>query len=63
VKAGGMRITQHKNPKDEKEGKVTKEKVQVEEGSTTLKLSTGYVHLFLRLKTEKAQYIQLKSLR
>jgi hypothetical protein len=40
VKAGGMRITQHKTAKDDKEGKVTKEKEQVDEGNTTLKVST-----------------------
>jgi hypothetical protein len=45
VKAGKMRIMQHKGPKDDKEGKVTKEKEQVEEGNTTLKLSTRYDQL------------------
>jgi hypothetical protein len=35
-----MRITQHKIPKDEKELKVSKEKEQVDEGNTTLKVST-----------------------
>lgn len=40
VKAGGMRITQHKGPKEDKEGKITKEKEQVDEGNATLKVST-----------------------
>jgi hypothetical protein len=35
-----MRITQHKGPKEDKEGKVTKEKEQVDEGSAPLKIST-----------------------
>ncbi|KAJ9587892.1 hypothetical protein L9F63_018673 [Diploptera punctata] len=43
VKAGGMRITQHKSPKDDKEGKnlKEKEKEQLEEPNTTLKVSTS----------------------
>jgi len=41
VKAGGMRITQHKSPKEDKEGKITKEKEQVDEGNATLKVSTS----------------------
>jgi len=41
VKAGGMRITQHKGPKEDKEGKITKEKEQVDEGNATLKVSTS----------------------
>ncbi|KDR16712.1 hypothetical protein L798_09106 [Zootermopsis nevadensis] len=44
VKAGGMRITQHKGPKDEKELKVTKEKEQVDEGDAILKVSTSMLH-------------------
>jgi len=41
VKAGGMRIKQHKGPKEDKEGKITKEKEQVDEGNATLKVSTS----------------------
>ncbi|PSN36392.1 Death-associated protein 1 [Blattella germanica] len=42
VKAGGMRITQHKSPKDDKEGKNIKEKEQAEETTnSTLKVSTS----------------------
>jgi hypothetical protein len=40
-----MRITQHKSPKDDKEGKVAKEKEEVDEGNTTLKVSTRYVQI------------------
>jgi len=35
-----MRIKQHKGPKEDKEGKITKEKEQVDEGNATLKVST-----------------------
>ncbi|XP_047119577.1 death-associated protein 1 [Schistocerca piceifrons] len=42
VKAGGMRITQHKSPKEEKETKSTKDKDFSEsEGNSALKVSTS----------------------
>ncbi|KAJ8869992.1 hypothetical protein PR048_029003 [Dryococelus australis] len=44
VKAGGMRITQHKSPKEDKESKSSKEKESVEAetgGAGALKVSTS----------------------
>nr|CAD7262057.1 unnamed protein product [Timema shepardi] len=41
VKAGGMRITQHKGSKDEKESKPSKEKEQLEPEAGSLKVSTS----------------------
>lgn len=52
-----MRITQHKSPKDDKEGKVTKEKEPVDEGTTALKLSTRYVKLSFRRSPVYSAYI------